>query len=74
VAKQKVRRNCGNSFFSPKLCLFWHDLNLAHDAEEQRTLVVAQLTLDISVAAKSSSIYQGNSAWFHVSNYKQNES
>jgi hypothetical protein len=41
-AKQKVRRNYGNSFLSPKLCLFWQDLNLAHDAEEQRA-VVSQL-------------------------------
>jgi hypothetical protein len=73
VAKKKVRRNYGNSFLSPKLCLFWQDLNLAHDAEEQRA-VVAQLTLDISLATSCSSIYQSYSAWFHVSKYKQNES
>jgi hypothetical protein len=52
---------------------FGQDLNLAHDAEEQRP-VVTQLTLDISLAATFSSIYQSNSAWFHVSKYKQNES
>jgi hypothetical protein len=66
VAKQKVRRNCGNSLLSPKLALFWQDLNLAHDAEE-RLADVAQLTLDISLAAELSSIYQSDSAWFYVS-------
>jgi hypothetical protein len=58
---KKVRRNYGNSFLSPKLCLFLRDLNLAHDAEERRA-VAAQLTLDISLAAKFSSIYHSNSA------------
>jgi hypothetical protein len=66
VAKQKVRRNCGNAFPSTKLCLFWQDLNLAHDAEERRA-VVAQLTLDISLAANVSSINPSYSAWLHVS-------
>jgi hypothetical protein len=66
VAKQKVRRNYGNSCLSPKLCLFWQDLNLAHDAEERRA-VVPQLMPDISFAAKVSSMYQSNFAWFHVS-------
>jgi hypothetical protein len=55
--------------------MFSQDLNSAHDAEE-RWAVVPQLslvaTLDISLAAKLSSINPSYSAWFHVSKYKQN--
>ncbi len=61
VANQKVRRNYGNPFLSPKLYLFRQDLNLVHDAEERRAVVV-QLMIDNSLAANVSSIYPNYSA------------